>query len=161
MPFNTSDDYLVVRGLCKSYGEDEARVEVLKHIDVSLAKGEVCVLLGPSGSGKSTFLNIVGGLESADAGSIDVGGNLALGDDARAVTVHVSLVLCLPIIVFVIDLLVQLMMTQYSGNLEIWIAPQTYVIEVLIGAATYAVVAMLHMRRIRKVPLALAMKVQE
>ncbi len=74
MPFNTSDDYLVVRGLCKSYGEDEARVEVLKHIDVSLAKGEVCVLLGPSGSGKSTFLNIVGGLESADAGSIDVGG---------------------------------------------------------------------------------------
>jgi len=41
---------------------------------VSLAKGEVCVLLGPSGSGKSTFLNIVGGLESADAGSIEVGG---------------------------------------------------------------------------------------
>ena len=60
-----------------------------------------------------------------------------------------------------LDLLVQVMMTQYSGNLEIWIAPQTYVIEVLIGAATYAVVAMLHMRRIRKVPLALAMKVQE
>ena len=77
------------------------------------------------------------------------------------ITVLVSLVLCLPIIVFVIDLLVQVMMTQYSGNLEIWIAPQTYVIEVLIGAATYAVVAFLHMRRIRKVPLALAMKVQE
>ena len=77
------------------------------------------------------------------------------------VTVLVSLVLCLPIIVFVIDLLVQLMMSQYSGNLEIWIAPQTYVIEVLIGAATYAAVAVLHMRRIRKVPLALAMKAQE
>ncbi len=77
------------------------------------------------------------------------------------VTVLISLVLCLPIIVFVIDLLVQVMMTQYAGNLEIWIAPQTYVIEVLIGAATYAVVALLHMRRIRKVPLALAMKVQE
>ena len=77
------------------------------------------------------------------------------------VTVLVSLVLCLPIIVVVIDALVQLMMTQYSGNLEIWIAPQTYVIEVLIGAATYAVVALMHMRRVRKVPLALAMKVQE
>jgi len=76
-------------------------------------------------------------------------------------TVLVSLVLCLPIIVSVIDVLVQIMMTQYSGNLEIWIAPQTYAIEVLIGAATYAVVALLHMRRIRKVPLALAMKVQE
>ncbi|MBQ9043999.1 MAG: ABC transporter permease [Eggerthellaceae bacterium] len=76
-------------------------------------------------------------------------------------TVLVSLVVCLPIIVGVIDVLVQLMMSRYSGNLEIWIAPQTYVIEVLIGAATYAVVALLHMRRIRRVPLALAMKVQE
>jgi len=77
------------------------------------------------------------------------------------VTVLVSLVLCLPIIVGVIDVLVQVMMSQYSGNLEIWIAPQTYALEVLIGAATYAVVAVLHMRRIRMVPLALAMKVQE
>ena len=65
--------YLEVHGLCKSYGVDEARVEVLKSINVSLDKGEVCVLLGPSGSGKSTFLNIVGGLEPADAGSIRVG----------------------------------------------------------------------------------------
>ena len=77
------------------------------------------------------------------------------------VTVLVSLVVCLPIIVGAIDGLVQIMMSRYSGNLEIWIAPQTYVIEVLIGAATYAVVAVLHMRRIRRVPLALAMKVQE
>ncbi|MBR3181927.1 MAG: ABC transporter ATP-binding protein [Eggerthellaceae bacterium] len=65
--------YLEVRGLCKSYGEGEARVQVLRGIDVSLKKGEVCVLLGPSGSGKSTFLNIVGGLEPADEGSIRVG----------------------------------------------------------------------------------------
>ena len=77
------------------------------------------------------------------------------------ITVLVSLIVCLPIIVGVIDVLVQLMMSRYSGNLEIWVAPATYVEEVLIGAATYAVVALLHMRRIRKVPLALAMKVQE
>ena len=70
---SNNDAYLEVHGLCKSYGEDEARVQVLKSIDVSLDKGEVCVLLGPSGSGKSTFLNIVGGLETADAGSIRVG----------------------------------------------------------------------------------------
>ena len=65
--------YLEISGLKKSYGVEEARVEVLKGLDVSLEKGEVCVLLGPSGSGKSTFLNIVGGLENADAGSIRVG----------------------------------------------------------------------------------------
>ena len=52
-------------------------------------------------------------------------------------------------------------LSAFNRNLEIWIAPQTYAIEVLIGAATYAVVALLHMRRIRRVPLALAMKVQE
>ena len=73
MGCNAQRGYLEVRGLCKSYGVDEARVEVLKQIDVTLQKGEVCVLLGPSGSGKSTFLNIVGGLEPADAGSIRVG----------------------------------------------------------------------------------------
>lgn len=77
------------------------------------------------------------------------------------ITVIVSLIVCLPILVCALDAIVQIMMSRYSGNLEIWIAPQTYVIEVLIGAATYAVVAALHMRRIRKVPLALALKVQE
>ena len=77
------------------------------------------------------------------------------------ITVLVSLVACLPIIVSIIDVLVKLLMSRYSGNLEIWVAPQTYVLEVCIGAATYCVVALLHMRRIRRVPLALAMKVQE
>ena len=38
-----------------------------------MARGEICVLFGPSGSGKSTFLNMLGGLEPADAGSIRVG----------------------------------------------------------------------------------------
>ena len=79
MPFDTNNAYLEVRGVCKSYGQDEARVEVLKHIDVALGKGEVCVLLGPSGSGKSTFLNIVGGLEPADEGSIRVGNTTITG----------------------------------------------------------------------------------
>ncbi len=77
------------------------------------------------------------------------------------VTVLVSLVACLPILMIALDFLVQVMMSEYAGNLELWVAPQTYVIEVLIGAATYAVVAFLHMRRVRRVPLALAMKVQE
>ena len=46
---------------------------MLRGIDCTITKGEICVLLGPSGSGKSTFLNVVGGLETADAGSIIVG----------------------------------------------------------------------------------------
>lgn len=66
--------FLRVEGLGKGYGEGDARVEVLRNIDVSLSKGEMSILLGPSGSGKSTFLNIIGGLESADAGRIVIDG---------------------------------------------------------------------------------------
>ena len=66
--------YLRIAGLRKHYGEGEARLEVLRGIDCELARGDVCVLLGPSGSGKSTFLNLVGGLEPADEGSIVVNG---------------------------------------------------------------------------------------
>lgn len=66
--------YLQVRDLCKHYGEVEARATVLHDVTATVNKGEICVLLGPSGSGKSTFLNLVGGLEAADSGSINVGG---------------------------------------------------------------------------------------
>lgn len=66
--------FLKMREVRKSYGEGDARVEVLKGISTSLEKGDFASLLGPSGSGKSTFLNLVGGLEHADGGSIIVDG---------------------------------------------------------------------------------------
>lgn len=66
--------YLVVNGLKKHYGDGEARVQVLDGITTTINKGEVCVMLGPSGSGKSTFLNLIGGLEDANGGSIAVDG---------------------------------------------------------------------------------------
>lgn len=65
--------FLSIRDLTKSYGNGEARVKVLKGISTEINRGEICVLFGPSGSGKSTFLNMVGGLEPADSGSICVG----------------------------------------------------------------------------------------
>ena len=65
---------LVVDGLMTHYGDGEARVQVLDGITTEVMRGEVCVMLGPSGSGKSTFLNLIGGLEGADGGSVSVGG---------------------------------------------------------------------------------------
>ena len=65
--------YLRIEGLRKHYGTGEARLEVLRGVTTGIAAGEICVLLGPSGSGKSTFLNLVGGLEPADGGTIQVG----------------------------------------------------------------------------------------
>ena len=65
--------FLSITDLRKSYGSGDMQVEVLKGITTQVAKGEICVLFGPSGSGKSTFLNLVGGLEPADFGTIKVG----------------------------------------------------------------------------------------
>ena len=66
--------FLEIKGIKKSFGAGESRVDVLKGIDLEIEKGEVCVLLGPSGSGKSTLLNIIGGIDGADAGSITIQG---------------------------------------------------------------------------------------
>ena len=66
--------FLEIKQIKKSFGQGESRVEVLRGIDLSLDKGEFCVLLGPSGSGKSTLLNIIGGIDSADSGEIVIGG---------------------------------------------------------------------------------------
>lgn len=66
--------FLEIKGIRKSYGDLENRVEVLKGIDIEIEKGEICVLLGPSGSGKSTLLNIIGGIDDADEGYIQVNG---------------------------------------------------------------------------------------
>jgi lipoprotein-releasing system ATP-binding protein len=49
-------------------------VEVLKGIDINLTKGEVVSIVGASGAGKSTLLQIIGTLEKADSGSIQING---------------------------------------------------------------------------------------
>ncbi len=66
--------FLEIKQIKKHFGEGDSRVEVLKGIDLSIEKGEFCVLLGPSGSGKSTLLNIIGGIDRADEGSIIIDG---------------------------------------------------------------------------------------
>ena len=66
--------FLEIRGIKKSFGIGDSRVNVLKGLDLNIEKGEFCVLLGPSGSGKSTLLNIIGGIDGADEGSITIEG---------------------------------------------------------------------------------------
>jgi putative ABC transport system ATP-binding protein len=70
-------------GLRKTYGEGEAAVHALRGVDLTIAEGELVVLLGPSGSGKSTLLNILGGLDRPTAGSTAFRGqDLATASDA-------------------------------------------------------------------------------
>lgn len=58
------------RALTKTYGVGPAAVHALRDVDLSIAQGELIILLGPSGSGKSTLLNILGGLDRASSGEV-------------------------------------------------------------------------------------------
>lgn len=80
--------FLEISGIKKHFGEDESRVEVLKGIDISIEKGEICVLLGPSGSGKSTLLNIIGGIDNADSGYISINGEKTGDMNEKALTLY-------------------------------------------------------------------------
>lgn len=66
--------FLEIKGIRKSFGTGDSRVDVLKGLNLEIEKGEFCVLLGPSGFGKSTLLNIIGGIDVADEGSIIIEG---------------------------------------------------------------------------------------
>jgi putative ABC transport system ATP-binding protein len=72
------------RGLAKTYHTGEVEVPALRGIDLDIRRGEFLVLLGASGSGKSTLLNILGGLETASAGTVRYLEHelTAAGDDA-------------------------------------------------------------------------------
>ena len=59
-----------IENLRKFYGTGESRNEVLRGISLNIKDGDYMVILGASGSGKSTFLNVISGLEPADAGNI-------------------------------------------------------------------------------------------
>ncbi|MGA2294271.1 MAG: amino acid ABC transporter ATP-binding protein [Acidimicrobiales bacterium] len=73
-----SDIMVQARDVRKSY----AGVEVLKGVDLSVARGEVTCLIGPSGSGKSTLLRCINHLEKHDSGELRVDGDL-VGYEAR------------------------------------------------------------------------------
>lgn len=78
--------FLEIQDLKKSFGQGEAKTEVLKGINFSVEKGEICVLLGPSGSGKSTLLNIIGGIDSADSSYISINGEKTADMNEKALT---------------------------------------------------------------------------
>ncbi|TCT25345.1 ABC transporter ATP-binding protein [Thermomonas haemolytica] len=63
-----------IRDLHKTYRRGPETVDVLRGIDLDIAQGDFVALMGPSGSGKTTLLNLIGGLDSPTAGSIEIAG---------------------------------------------------------------------------------------
>lgn len=76
-----SEPAIVVRGVHKSY--EEGRIVALAGMDLEIGAGEFVAIVGPSGCGKSTLLHIVGGLERASAGSVELDGERVRGPGAE------------------------------------------------------------------------------
>lgn len=81
-----SSPHLTARGLVQTYKLGAERLEILKGIDLDIARGEVLFLRGASGAGKSTLLYILAALEHPRAGSVEFEGEqlLKLGRDRLA-----------------------------------------------------------------------------
>ena len=162
--------YLEVAQLYKHYGEGEAKVTVLRDISTRIEKGQIYVLLGLSVPIFLIFIYLltktvidrstraisymkVFGYRDSEISRLYV--------RSITLTVIVSLVVCQPLIIGGLTLLFRAMLLAYNGNIEIYV-PMTAIAQVIaIGFATYLAVALLHIRRIKRVPLALALKVQE
>jgi putative ABC transport system ATP-binding protein len=65
---------LTARALRKQYGRGDALVRAVDDIDLDVATGETVAIMGPSGCGKSTLLHLLGGLDRADSGEIQLAG---------------------------------------------------------------------------------------
>jgi polar amino acid transport system ATP-binding protein len=66
----SNDGTIHAQRIRKSFGHKT----VLKDIDLDIASGEICCIIGPSGSGKSTVLRCINGLETVDSGVLKVNG---------------------------------------------------------------------------------------
>ena len=67
-------EIVTVHQVKKYFGKGEAQVKALDGIDLSIEKGKFTAIIGASGSGKTTLLNMIGGLDTPDAGEVIVDG---------------------------------------------------------------------------------------
>lgn len=74
-----TDYALRAQDICKHYAEGGARIDVLNHVNLSIAPGEMVAVVGASGSGKSTLLHILGLLDTPSSGLIEVAGQSSQG----------------------------------------------------------------------------------
>src|SRR2546421_9161475 len=71
---STGDGVLVrVKDVEKTFHRGSEEIHVLSGLNLEVPKGEFLALMGPSGSGKTTLLNLIGGLDRATSGSVEIG----------------------------------------------------------------------------------------
>ena len=74
VPSAAGEPVISIRGLARSYPMGESVIYALRGIDVDIRRGEFVAIMGPSGSGKSTLMNLIGCLDSPDAGEYALNG---------------------------------------------------------------------------------------
>ena len=79
------DPVVRARGLVKDYGRGRAARRILDGVDLDVAAGELVAVVGRSGCGKSTLLHLLGGLDTSDAGTVEIAGERLDGRRADAV----------------------------------------------------------------------------
>ncbi len=68
----TSQSIISIQNLDHHFGHGSLRKQVLSNINLEINAGEIILMTGPSASGKTTLLTLVGGLRSAQSGSLQV-----------------------------------------------------------------------------------------
>ena len=72
----------------KIYHTGELDITALHDVNFEIEKGEFCVILGPSGAGKTTVLNMLGGMDTCDEGTILLDGECVSSFDSKRLTTY-------------------------------------------------------------------------
>ena len=78
--------FIEVKNVCKRYKMGETVICANDHVSFEVERGELAIVLGTSGAGKSTVLNILGGMDTCDEGSVIIDGSDIAQRDAMGLT---------------------------------------------------------------------------
>ena len=80
------ENFILFENVKKIYRSGEVEVPALHDVSFSVAKGEICVIVGESGAGKTTLLNILGGMDTLSEGTVTVDGAVVSSFRKRELT---------------------------------------------------------------------------
>ena len=80
--------YVELRDVRKTYIMGENKIHAADGVNLSIEKGEFCVIVGPSGAGKTTVLNILGGMDTVTSGTVILDGRDISKMSAKELTLY-------------------------------------------------------------------------
>ena len=78
--------YVTFKDVCKYYRMGDQTIAANDHVNFEIEQGEFCIIVGPSGAGKTTILNILGGMDSCDEGTVMLDNYVVSATSDKALT---------------------------------------------------------------------------